>query len=148
MSDNYPKIWGKNEELFHNDLCSVNILTIRKGGTCSWHYHKAKHNQFTVLSGKLKIHTEIGDFIIESGMNVTVQAGIKHLFQALEETKAIEVMYVSYDKNDIERITVGYLDENVIAKHIDSGDPIGDKLIEILGYQYQEQENEIKINEV
>jgi len=110
---NFPKIWGKNEEIFANDLCSVNILEVRKGGTCSYHNHRAKNNLFYVLSGKLKLHTELGASIIEPGQNFTILAGIKHYFQALEDTKAIEIMFVSYREEDIEREAPGYLDKKI-----------------------------------
>lgn len=114
MSDHWPKIWGSNEEIFHNDLCSVNILRIRKGGVCSLHKHTAKSNLFYVLSGKLLLHTEIGDAVIEAGQNFTILPGTKHYFKGLEETRAIEVMSVKYDANDIQRDNVGHLetDEN------------------------------------
>jgi len=114
MSNQWPKIWGRNNEIFSNDLCSVNVLDIRKGGTCSYHVHKAKNNLFYVIFGKLNLHTELGDVIVESGQNFIIYAGTKHSFQALEDTKAIEVMFVKYDPQDIERESIGYLDEKLI----------------------------------
>jgi len=112
MSNSWPKIWGRNREIFSNDLCSLNILEVLKGGVCSYHNHKAKHNLFYVLSGKLKLHTELGDTILEPGQNFTILAGTKHNFEGLEQTKAIEIMYVQYDVNDIQRDTIGHLEVN------------------------------------
>lgn len=114
MSECWPKIWGRNTEIFHNDISSLNILEVRKGGTCSYHSHKAKHNLFYVLSGKLRLHTELGDTVLEPGQNFTILAGTKHYFQALEDTKAIEVMFVQYEPNDIDREVIGYLDKDII----------------------------------
>ena len=113
MSNNcWPKIWGRNSEIYNNDLCSVNVLHIRKGGTCSTHTHKSKHNVFYVLSGKLKIRTDIGNSIIGPDQSITVFAGTEHSFQAIENTTAIEVMFVKYEKADISRKTVGYLEQD------------------------------------
>ena len=117
MSNCWPKIWGTNEEIYNNDLCSVNLLKINKGGTCSYHVHKAKHNVFYVISGKLAIETDFSlgrtRTILLPGQSFTVFAGTKHQFQAIEETIAIEVMFVKYDNNDIVRENSGYVDEEI-----------------------------------
>jgi len=109
MSNCWPKIWGTNDEIYNNDLCSVNVLKIKKGGTCSLHTHKAKHNVFHVISGQLKIKTDKGDSVLSPGHSFTVFAGTKHQFQASEETICIEVMFVRYDENDIQRESVGFI---------------------------------------
>jgi len=111
--NNFPKIWGTNSEIFSNDLCSVNVLRVKKGGTCSYHNHTSKHNIFYVLSGKLSIRTEHGDTIIEPNQVFTVYAGTKHKFVGLEDTTAIEVMFVQYDSNDIQRDDVGFIDKKI-----------------------------------
>ena len=111
MSNCWPKIWGTNDEIYNNDLCSVNILRIKSGGTCSFHSHKAKHNVFHVISGQLKIKTDKGDSVLSRGHSFTVFAGTQHQFQALEETICIEVMFVRYDENDIQRESVGFIGE-------------------------------------
>jgi len=111
VSNCWPKIWGTNDEIYSNDLCSVNILRVKKGGTCSYHSHKAKHNVFYVISGQLKIKTDKGDSVLSQGHSFTVFAGTKHQFQALEETICIEVMFVKYSHDDIDRESVGYLEK-------------------------------------
>ena len=112
MSDSWPKIWGKNIEIYANDLNSINVLRIKKGGTCSLHSHVSKHNIFHVVSGKLKIEcTDLGASIIEQDQSFTVLAGTQHRFQALEDTVAIEVMAVQYDDNDIVRADIGSIQD-------------------------------------
>lgn len=111
MSNCWPKIWGTNNEIYCNDLCSVNILEVKKGGTCSVHTHITKHNVFHVISGQLKIKTDKGNSILSPGHSFTVFAGTEHQFQALEDTVAIEVMFVKYDSQDIQRRSVGYVKE-------------------------------------
>jgi len=108
MSDCWPKIWGKNVEVYANDLNSVNVLRIKKGGTCSCHSHKTKHNIFHVIEGTLVIDCpEMGQSEIKAGQSFTVFAGTIHFFQALEDTIAIEIMFVKYDGNDIDRKNIG-----------------------------------------
>ncbi|MHA1883060.1 MAG: cupin domain-containing protein [Candidatus Thorarchaeota archaeon] len=109
MSESWPKIWGRNEEIFRNDSVSVNLLTLRKGGVCSWHWHRHKYNTFYVISGKVLIRTEYNTTILESGKSMLVPALLKHQFEALEDSQMIEVMYVQYDNSDIIRERAGFL---------------------------------------
>lgn len=113
MTQSFAKIWGVNNEIYSNDICSVNILSLKKGGTCSLHVHQFKHNLFYVISGKLKIHTELGDSILSSGQSFVILPNTKHLFAALEETIAVEVMFVKYDHADIKREKVGFVDPGI-----------------------------------
>jgi len=62
----WPKIWGWNSEIIRTDVFSLNHLHIEKGGKCSFHSHKHNHNLFYIVSGKLFIHTELGD--VEVGL--------------------------------------------------------------------------------
>ncbi len=112
MSDSWPKIWGTNIEIYANDLNSINVLRIKKGGTCSLHSHTTKHNIFHVISGKLKIDCgKLGDSVISKDQSFTVLAGTTHRFQALEDTVAVEIMMVKYDAHDIHRENVGSIEE-------------------------------------
>ena len=113
MSDCWPKIWGTNIEVYSDDLSCTNVLRVKKGGTCSLHTHKTKHNVFHVISGKLKISTDKGDSVVGEGQSFTIFAGTKHQFCALEDTIAVEVMFVRYDHQDIEREKVGFIDEEI-----------------------------------
>lgn len=111
MSNCWPKIWGTNMEIYSNDLCSINKLHVKKGGVCSWHSHKVKYNIFFVVSGKLEIQTDIGNSVLVEDQNFMISPGTKHLFRALEDTIAIEIMFVKYDHNDIQREKVGFIEE-------------------------------------
>ena len=111
MSNCWPKIWGINAEIYQNDLCSVNVLHVKKGGNCSRHYHKSKYNIFYVISGKLEIQTELGNSVLVEDQNFMISPGTKHLFRALEDTTAIEIMFVKYDHQDINREKVGFIEE-------------------------------------
>ena len=113
MSTMFPKCWGKNTEIFDNSSVSVNILNLVKGGVCSWHFHRHKSNTFYLVSGKVLIKTEHNETILEPGHSILVLAPLKHQFEALEDSKLIEVMHVSYDPSDIVRETQGFLKKDV-----------------------------------
>lgn len=109
MTEQWPKCWGKNTEIFRNDSVSANLLELVKGGVCSWHLHQHKYNKFYVVSGRIKIETEHGKIVLCSGFSFTIEPPLKHLFEALEDSKVIEIMYVSYDHSDITREKQGFL---------------------------------------
>lgn len=113
MSDTWPKCWGKNTEIFRNDTVSVNLLLLIKGGVCSWHHHNHKNNTFHVVSGKILIKTEHSETILEPGQSIQIQSPMQHLFEALEVSRVIEVMWVEYDPSDIVREVTGYLKNDV-----------------------------------
>lgn len=113
MSDTWPKCWGRNTEIFKNNSASVNYLELVKGGVCSWHFHRHKNNTFHLISGKVLIKTEHNETILEPGNSILVSAPLKHQFEALEDSKMIEVMWVGYDPNDIVRETQGYMKKDV-----------------------------------
>lgn len=111
----WPKCWGENVEVFQTDYVSVNLLHLLEGGVCSWHHHQHKANLFYLISGKVRIKTEDGVTMLSPGESVYVPPLIKHQFEALESSEMIEVMYVSYDRDDIIRERKGFLrkDEEV-----------------------------------
>jgi len=111
MGEQWPKIWGRNTEIFRNESTSVNFLDLVKGGTCSYHYHRFKANIFYVISGKLKVYTELGEHILLPGENLVVSPSLKHQFEAMEESKVVEVMFVKYNHEDIVRETEGFIQD-------------------------------------
>ena len=111
MSEEWPKIWGKNTEIFRNESTSVNFLNLVKGGTCSYHYHRFKSNIFYVISGKLKIHTEIGEHVLFPGQDLYIAPLLKHQFEAMEQSLVVEVMFVKYNPDDIIRETEGFIQD-------------------------------------
>lgn len=105
------KVWGETRTLFANSNAEVHMIDITKGGYCSTHYHKTKYNKFIVLSGKLMV-TIWKDYgsetlqditVLEPGMECTVEPGDKHKFDALDDTRALEIYYVDLSANDIVR---------------------------------------------
>lgn len=113
VSVKWPKCWGTNTEIFRSDSVSVNFLRLLKGGVCSYHFHKCKCNTFYLISGRVLIKTEDGATIMSPGESVYVAALVKHQFEALEDSKMLEVMHTEYDPQDIVRETQGYMKKDV-----------------------------------
>jgi len=109
--EEWPKIWGKNTEIFRNQSTSVNFLNLVKGGTCSYHYHKFKSNIFYVIEGKLKVRTEVSEHVLFPGQSLVVKPLLKHQFEAMEKSRVVEVMFVEYSPDDIVRETEGFIQD-------------------------------------
>lgn len=101
------KLWGERWLLKIDDLHALSYLKIKSGHRCSWHSHRAKHNLFFVLSGKVGILTEDGETILTAEQAFSVPPDIKHEFRAYEDSTMMEEMFVSYDEGDIERLDSG-----------------------------------------
>ena len=111
MADVKQKVWGHNIEIYANTTVSVNILRVEKGGTCSLHTHKTKHNLFYVISGELKLSVFPQDLrVLHAGDECRVVAGEEHRFQAIQDTVVVEVVFAELDSEDIHRKIVGYLE--------------------------------------
>jgi len=102
------KTWGEKWLIFKNDLNEVSILYLEPGQRCSWHNHDKKYNLFFVVDGEINIQTEWGTALVKQGQIFTTRPGEWHEFQTTEnKATVIEVMYVQYDSEDINREKVG-----------------------------------------
>lgn len=102
------KSWGEKITVFKNDLCEVSILHLNGGQRCSWHRHRAKWNQFYVISGTIDIKTEIGYARVDTGQVFTTNPLQWHEFRTPYGNAIVqEIMYVFYESEDIEREEVG-----------------------------------------
>ncbi len=102
------KSWGEKWNIFQNDLNEISILYLVPNQRCSWHSHQTKFNQFFVIEGELFIKTDWDIAKIEKGQIFTTRPGEKHEFQTHDKPATIiEVMYVQYDANDINREELG-----------------------------------------
>ena len=101
------KAWGYTTKIFECGNVEVFDLEIVKGGYCSIHDHK-KVNIFHVLSGKLIIRTWINNKLTDQstliqGQTTAVYPRFKHQFEALEETRCIEIYNIFIESDDIRR---------------------------------------------
>lgn len=109
------KVWGASYPLFNKNNVEISAISIKKGGFCSKHLHTTKYNMFVVNKGKLKITIwkDYGSEVLQDvtilgdGMETTVSPGDYHMFEALEDTEALEIYWVELDANDIKRVNHG-----------------------------------------
>lgn len=102
------KSWGEKWNIFINGSSEVSVLELQPHRRCSWHRHQAKYNLFFVLSGELWIKTSEGLAAVGEKQFFTTRPGEWHEFQTHEQPATIvEVMYVQYEAEDIERETAG-----------------------------------------
>ena len=103
------KVWGTTQLAFAYNGTEAHAINVRKGGFCSRHSHTHKWNRFSVLSGKLivRIYLNGGDeadsTIIGTGQSTDVPPGVRHEFEAAEDTLAMEFYWVVLDVGDIDR---------------------------------------------
>lgn len=109
------KVWGNTKPLFNKNNVELHAISINKGGFCSKHKHISKFNRFVVSKGKLKItiwkhyaNKFLEDVtILNPGEECTVSPGDWHMFEALENTEALEIYWVELRDTDIERENIG-----------------------------------------
>ena len=116
----YGKIWGTTELLLKTPFIELHRLAILPDRRCSLHLHRWKWNLFLVLEGSLTIEVHKADYdlvdstIIGPGQITTVRPGEKHRFvTGAEAVKAIEVYYPESLSEDIVRMDVGGLVEDM-----------------------------------
>jgi len=104
------KIWGFKIRMLETATTVVDLLALKKGGFCSWHYHDFKYNLFIVLEGKVLIETEDYTKVLLKNDYYAVAPKIKHRFIAKSKSKLMEVMYTnSVLEDDIIRLKQGGL---------------------------------------
>jgi len=103
------KVWGSTEMPFALNGTESHCIRIKQGGYCSNHSHKTKWNRFFVISGKLKI-VQCFDSGVDRDITIMVQGdvtdvppGVRHTFEALEPTLAMEFYWSPLDSDDIDR---------------------------------------------
>lgn len=110
------KIWGRTELVFANGVLEFHRIHANKGGICSKHKHQFKWNGFYVQEGQLVVRVWKNDYdlvdetVLGPGEFTQVRPGEYHQFEALEDTVTFELYWAEFDHNDIERETVGRLE--------------------------------------
>ena len=92
--DNSFKVWGKKIRLLEDEKNEVDLLYLKENSFCSSHTHENKINRFYLITGKVKIETELGSTILSPNEIWTVYPKIKHRFVVLEPSILIEMAYV------------------------------------------------------
>ena len=108
------KVWGYKYRLLETATTVVDVLTLKKGGFCSWHYHEFKYNMFIVLEGKVNIVRDtkkgVKTITLLKGEYYAVNPKIQHQFVSKQKSKMMEVMYTNpVLEDDIIRLRQGGL---------------------------------------
>lgn len=111
----HSKVWGTTQCLFEKNNVEIHRIVAKKGGFCSIHEHKAKHNMFFVESGTLKVTIKddaeddhpTDSTTLTAGMATNVMPGQKHIFEVLEDCVAYEIYWVELAVDDIIRYEKG-----------------------------------------
>jgi histidinol phosphatase-like enzyme len=102
------KIWGR-EYWIVNDECGnycSKILKLRLGHKASLHYHKEKHETFTVLSGLARITLNGTTKVYSKGESVCIKPNIQHTFEAYGFPAYILETSTLHSDDDVVRIEV------------------------------------------
>lgn len=96
------KPWGREIFLCCNDKYVMEIMEIKKGERTSLHYHEDRMETFYILSGILKVNTNI----FRAGDVVTIMPKEAHRLEAMEDARVIEAS--TPELKDIIRIQDDY----------------------------------------
>jgi oxalate decarboxylase/phosphoglucose isomerase-like protein (cupin superfamily) len=104
------KLWGSEEWVVNNALYCGKLLRIKKGASCSLHFHTTKHETFYCQSGLVRIMLEddgermITRIVLEPGCSIEVPPKCPHMFVGLEDSVLIEFS-THHEDSDSHRIT-------------------------------------------
>ena len=102
------KVWGR-EYWIVNDTCGnycSKILKLRVGHKASLHYHKEKHETFTVLAGLAIITSNGTTRVYSKGESVCIEPMIPHTFEAYQFPAYILETSTLHSDDDVVRIEV------------------------------------------
>ena len=89
-----PKVWGREEWFFNSEAYCMKKLVVNQRGRVSEHYHKNKHETFTLLNGLLYMdlsgNAGEGHMIMRPGHTLPLIPGTKHSFTGLTDCVIIE----------------------------------------------------------
>lgn len=105
------KPWGNELIWAHTNAYVGKVLTIEAGRRLSLQYHEEKTETILVVDGRLLLHhgpspEEIETTEMGPGERFHVPAGLVHRYEALEETRLIEVSTPQLD--DVVRLVDDY----------------------------------------
>jgi quercetin dioxygenase-like cupin family protein len=106
------KGWG-HEKVIHNaDGYCGKILCFRKGGRCSYHYHRTKTETFYCVGRVVVRHGWSDDVasaeetVLSTGDSFHVPVGLRHQMEALEDSELYEFSTPDSPEDSI-RIVLG-----------------------------------------
>jgi len=115
--DHEKKLWGTAYPLYLADDLEVVAIDVEQGGYSSDHCHRAKHNAFFVLQGKLRVTIEPDRKVdlTPQSLPLEIRAGVRHRFLALEPSRVLEV-YRSAPGTAVNRADIVRFDEGGVRR--------------------------------
>jgi len=112
------KVWGheivnENHELF----CSKKLM-LKKGAFCSYHCHKLKLENFSLIAGHIRLEVEEEMIDMLPGMSKTIFPGFYHRFAGYVDSEIFEASTHHRD-DDSYRKEESYLARRIYAIDID-----------------------------
>jgi quercetin dioxygenase-like cupin family protein len=97
------KVWGTREELYRDGNVCMTLLDLIKDTYCSKHQHVGRTDKFKLISGRVRISTDLGDTVLNVGDTLVVETPNIHQFIVEEDSIMIEISFAKYDVEDIRR---------------------------------------------
>ena len=85
------KSWGKEVWMANTELYCGKLLILKKGESCSLHFHKIKDETFYIYSGKVLMQIRVEETVMNVGDAVLIKPRTKHRFTGLEDSVIIEI---------------------------------------------------------
>ena len=103
IESDYPYGWyrganGYTMQLNHGEaMCFTAVIEFIPGKPRGNHYHRERHEQLTVITGRLSARFWLPDqpdvceaVVLTPGMHVVIPPGVAHVYEALEHTLTVE----------------------------------------------------------
>lgn len=110
----HPKGWGYEQWICNTEKYCGKILRFVKGKSCSWHYHKEKHEHFYILEGYLLVWYGESDNIeeartkmLEAGDVFEVPPYLRHKMEANYGDCVMVEFSTQHFEEDSIRVTKG-----------------------------------------
>ena len=90
------KLWGIEKWIINTSYCGK-ILELKKGSSCSLHYHVIKDEHFYIISGIVKMEYGNKIKIMKKGDHIHIFPCKKHRFTGIQDSIIIEFSTTHYD---------------------------------------------------
>jgi quercetin dioxygenase-like cupin family protein len=86
-----PKPWGREVWFGNEPEYAGKILEVSQGHALSLQKHVEKKETMYLWSGRVRVHLNGDEFILDAGAALTINPGDVHRVEALEDTVILEV---------------------------------------------------------
>jgi mannose-6-phosphate isomerase-like protein (cupin superfamily) len=103
------KLWGWEEILALNEVCSVKILNVRPKQKFSLQKHKKREEFWRIIEGNCRVWFGSRRILAKPGDEFFIRKGQLHRAEALSKpVSVLEISFGKFDKRDIIRVEDDY----------------------------------------